>query len=57
MNRFVDVYDTRTGRKHRVPEHLLTLPRPGRFLRKTPRQRARDRAATLKGEASATFFG
>ena len=39
---FTQVYDTRTGTKQRVPTHWLGDPVLGRFIKKTPSQRALD---------------
>lgn len=42
MSEFSDVVDTRTGAKQRVPTEWLTHPIHGRFINKTPSQRALD---------------
>lgn len=39
---FVEAYDTRTGSKLRVPPDFIGDPIVGRFLKKTPSQRALD---------------
>lgn len=39
---FVEVYDTRTGIKQRVPSHFLDDPILGAHIAKTPTQRALD---------------
>ncbi|WP_159622674.1 hypothetical protein [Ruania rhizosphaerae] len=42
--KFVDAYDTRTGKKlqHRVPEYFIGHRKFGRHLSKTPRQKAQE---------------
>lgn len=42
MDGFTEVYDTRTGLKHRVPPEWVGDPIIGRFLKKTPTQRRLD---------------
>lgn len=42
MDEFTEVYDTRTGLKQRVPAAWLDDPILGRFIKKTPSQRAAD---------------
>lgn len=42
MDEFTEVYDTRTGLKQRVPAAWLGDPVLGRFIVKTPSQRALD---------------
>lgn len=40
--KFIDVYAKRSGVKHRVPEHFMTVPAIARHFTLTPRQRARE---------------
>jgi len=47
---FLDAYDTRTGRIHRVPRDWIGDPVCGRFLKKTPSQRVLDGELTAPGE-------
>lgn len=52
MPKFIDAYDTTTGKKHYIPEHWLGLKHP-QFAKfsKTPRQRQADRDAAAAGAA------
>lgn len=45
MDNFVEAYDTRTGKKQRVPRDWVGEPNVGRFLKLTPSQRELDGAA------------
>lgn len=50
----VRAYDTRTGRKleHPVPEEWIDHPRIGRYLSKTPRQKAAERKKNTRSTRS-----
>lgn len=44
MAPLIDVYNTKTGRKQRIPERWLGHKTLGKNFEKTPRQKARDEA-------------
>lgn len=56
MDGFTEVYDTRTGVKHRVPRDWVGHPVLGRFIKVTPQQREADgvaEAARVEAEEAA----
>lgn len=54
MTEFVDAYSTATGRKQRVPAHYLDHPVLGKGLAKTPRIKAREKAAETPADTTSS---
>lgn len=42
MGKFINVYDRKSGNKHRVPAHWMDHPTLSKPFRKTPKQRASE---------------
>lgn len=52
MAKFVDAYSKATGRKHRVPAHFFDNPSLSKGLAKTPRIKAREKAAETPADTT-----